>query len=144
LNVDDIDEKLLDALVVNGRASLTELGALVNLSVPAVKRRLSKMERNGLILGYTAVVDEKVRGTSTEALIELFCREGVEPSDIIGLLEPRPEVRLAFSVAGDSDAVLLVRTDDPEALERLLIELRRSKVVSRTRTQVMLTRLVTR
>jgi Lrp/AsnC family transcriptional regulator, leucine-responsive regulatory protein len=144
LNVDDIDEKLLDALVVNGRASLTELGALVSLSVPAVKRRLSKMERNGLILGYTAVVDETVRGTSTEALIELFCREGVEPSDIVGLLEPLPEVRLAFSVAGDSDAVLLVRTDDPEALERLLIELRRSKVVSRTRTQVMLTRLVTR
>jgi Lrp/AsnC family leucine-responsive transcriptional regulator len=102
------------------------------------------MERNGLILGYTAVVDETARGTGTEALIELFCREGVEPSDIIGLLEPRPEVRLAFSVAGDSDAVLLVRTDDPEALERLLIELRRSKVVSRTRTQVMLTRLVTR
>lgn len=77
-------------------------------------------------------------------MIELFCREGVEKSDIIALLEPRPEVRLAFRVAGDSDAVLLVRTDDPEALEQLLIELRRSKVVSRTRTQVMLARLVTR
>ena len=142
--MDTIDEEIIDALVVNGRASLTELGALVNLSVPAVKRRISRLERDGVIRAYTAVIDEAARGHTTEALIELFCSERVEKSDIIALLAPMAEVRMAFTVAGGSDAVLLVRTDDPERLEQLLIELRRSKVVIRTRTQLLLTRLVTR
>jgi Lrp/AsnC family transcriptional regulator, leucine-responsive regulatory protein len=142
--VDAVDEKLINALVVDGRASLTQLGAMVRLSIPAVKRRLARLEREGVIRGYTAVIDERARAQNTEAFIELFCSERVEKNDIVALLESLPEVRLAFSVAGDSDAVLLVRTADPERLEQLLIELRRSTVVQRTRTQLLLTRLLDR
>jgi Lrp/AsnC family leucine-responsive transcriptional regulator len=142
--VDTVDEKLIDALLVNGRASLTELGAVVSLSLPAVKRRLAKLERDGVIRGYTAIVDDSARGASTEAIVALFCNERGDKAEIVRLLQPLAEVKLAFTVAGDSDAVLLVRTKDAARLEELLIELRRSRVVERTRTQLVLARLVDR
>ena len=142
--MDDVDTKLIDALVADGRASLTELGALVHLSVPAVKRRLARLERDGVIRGYTALVDEGARPQHTEAFVELFCNEKGQKAEVVRLLEPLPEVRLAFTVAGESDVVLLVRTEDSERLEQLLIELRRSRVVERTRTQLVLTRLLDR
>ncbi len=142
--MDELDEKIIEVLVVNGRASLTELSATVNLSIPSVKRRVAKLERDGVIRGYTALIDDAARRQTTEALIELFCSERVEKDEILAVLEHIPEVRLAFTVAGESDVIALVRAEDPEHLEQLLIELRRSKVVTRTRTQLLLTRLLDR
>ncbi len=93
--------------------------------------------------GYAALVASGHRST-TEALIELFCRERTSRADIARLLADLPEVRFALNVAGDSDAVLLVRTRESEHLEQLLLYLRSSPTVERTRAQVIPGRVVDR
>ena len=142
--MDEINQRLIELLVANGRATLTELAADLQLSVPAVKRRVDRLERDEVIRGYTAIVDPDARRTSTDALVELFCGEHTSRKEIEQLIGGHPEIRLAMTVAGDSDAVLLVRTRDNQHLEDLLVTLRQSPKVVRTRAQVVLSHVTSR
>jgi Lrp/AsnC family transcriptional regulator, leucine-responsive regulatory protein len=141
--MDAVDRQILNRLVVNGRTSLTELATEVSLSVPAVKRRVTRLERDGIIRGYTTIVEEP-GSRRMHALVEVFCTEHAGREDAVRLLKSRPEVRLAYTVAGDSDIILLVQTDDSDHLEQLLIDLRGHPIVLRTRAQVMLNSLLDR
>ena len=128
---------------MDGRASLTAIAQLVSLSVPAVKRRIGHLERDGVIKGYTAIVQEP-GAPKLHALVELFCSGQTERQDILDVFQDRPEVLLAFTVAGDSDVIMLVRTDSTDHLESLLLDLRRHPLVRQTRSQIMLNTLMGR
>jgi Lrp/AsnC family transcriptional regulator, leucine-responsive regulatory protein len=141
--VDDIDRQILNQLVVNGRASLTDIAHLVSLSVPAVKRRVGRLERDGVIRGYTAIVKEP-GAPKLHALVELFSSGQTQREDILDVFQNRPEVLIAFTVAGDSDVVMLVQTEGTDHLESLLLDLRRHPLVTRTRSQIMLNTLMGR
>lgn len=141
--MDDVDRQILNQLVVNGRASLTDIAHLVSLSVPAVKRRVGRLERDGVIRGYTAIVHEP-GAPKLHALVELFCSGQTQREDILDVFQDRPEVLVAFTVAGDSDVVMLVQTDSTDHLESLLLDLRRHPLVTQTRSQIMLNTLMGR
>lgn len=57
--MDLVDQNILHNLQEDGRISMTELGKRVGLSVPAVKERVKRLEENGTILGYRAVLLKK-------------------------------------------------------------------------------------
>ncbi len=98
----------------------------------------------GALRGFTAVIDHAALGDRTEALIELFFAPGT-PLDQVGeVLRSHPEVVEAWSVTGDADAIARVRTRDSADLERLIMALQRDGLVQRTRSQVVLSRLVHR
>ena len=83
-------------------------------------------------------------GWNTEALVELFFRPGTQLEEVGRILREHPEVVEAWSVIGDPDAIARVRTEDNAALERLIMDLQRSGLVIRTRSQVVMSRLVGR
>jgi Lrp/AsnC family leucine-responsive transcriptional regulator len=141
--MDEVDRQIVNQLVLHGRASLTDIARVVSLSVPAVKRRIGRLERDNVIRGYTAIVDEPdVR--KMYALVELFCTKDARREEAIEVFESRPEVLLGFTVAGDSDVILLVRTESTDHLEALLLDLRGHPIVERTRAQIMLHSLIGR
>ena len=142
--MDAVDEQLLDLLLQDGRARLTDLAAQVQLSVPAVKRRVDRLERTGVIRGYVAVIDPLAHAPRTEALVELYTNVRASKEEMLALLDEHPEVILAFTVAGDADVICLVRTDDPVHLEQFLVILRANPMIARTRTQLVLSRLLER
>ncbi|HYF26696.1 MAG TPA: Lrp/AsnC family transcriptional regulator [Baekduia sp.] len=144
LRLDDVDRKILNAFVENGRRTFDDVGALVSLSAPAVKRRVDRLRRDGVLRGFTALVDQQALGAHTEALVELFYAPGVQLDDVRASLVGRPEVVEAWSVTGDPDCLIRVRTRDPQDLERLLRDLQRDGSVVRTRSQVVLSRLLER
>jgi Lrp/AsnC family transcriptional regulator, leucine-responsive regulatory protein len=90
------------------------------------------------------VVDHGAMGWNTEALVELFYRPGTTLDDVTETLRKHPEVVEAWSVTGEADAIVRVRTEDNAALERLIMDLQRNGLVMRTRSQVVLSRLVGR
>ncbi len=141
--MDSIDRHIIDLLVVNGRASLTDIAGVVSLSVPAVKRRIDRLERDGIIRGYTAVIDEP-GARKLFALVEVFCSKDANREVAIAAFEVRPEVVLGFTVAGESDVMLLVRADSTDHLESFLLGLRGQPFVARTRAQVVLNTLIGR
>ena len=142
--MDATDRQILALLVDDGRRTYDDVARHVALSAPAVKRRVDKLRSNGALRGFTAVVDHAVLGDQTEALIELFFAPGTPLDDVARTLRRHPEVVEAWSVTGDADAIARVRTRDNADLERVIIELQRDGLVERTRSQVVLSRLVAR
>lgn len=126
----------------DGRRTFADIGARVGLSSPAVKRRVDRLRADGALRGFTAVVDHGALGWHTEALVELFYRPGTTLDEVARTLRKHSEVVEAWSVTGEPDAIARVRTEDNSDLERLIIDLQRNGLVERTRSVVVLSRLV--
>jgi Lrp/AsnC family transcriptional regulator, leucine-responsive regulatory protein len=142
--LDDLDRKIIDVLERHGRATLGEVGAAVGLSSSAVKRRLDRLESTGVIAGYAAVVNPSSLGARLEAFVELYCAESVAPADLVASVSGMDAIIAAHTVAGDADAIVRVRVEGIEALERAIEHLRRDPHVTRTRTMIVLSTLVDR
>jgi Lrp/AsnC family transcriptional regulator, leucine-responsive regulatory protein len=142
--MDAIDRQILALLVDDGRRTYDDVAGQVALSAPSVKRRIDRLRISGALRGFTAVVDHAVLGDQTEALIELFFAPGTPLDAVATTLRRHPEVVEAWSVTGEADAIARVRTRDNADLERVIIELQRDGLVERTRSQVVLSRLVAR
>ena len=142
--MDDIDRQILALLVDDGRRSYGDIATRVSLSAPSVKRRVDRLLSSGELEGFTAVVDHGAMGWGTEALIELFFEPGTQLDEVASTLRSHPEVVEALSVTGEADAIARVRTSDNADLERLIIDLQQTAPVVRTRSQVVMSRLVSR
>jgi DNA-binding Lrp family transcriptional regulator len=142
--MDEPDRQILALLVEDGRRTYDDIARRVSLSAPAVKRRVDRLRRRGALRGFTAVIDHSAMGDATEALVELFFAAGTTLDAVTETLRPHPEVVEAWSVTGEADAIARVRTHDNADLERLIMELQRDGLVQRTRSQVVLSRLVAR
>jgi Lrp/AsnC family transcriptional regulator, leucine-responsive regulatory protein len=142
--MDAADRQILALLVEDGRRTYDDIAGRVSLSAPAVKRRIDRLRARGALRGFTAVVDHAALGDQTEALIELFFAPGTLLDQVAETLRALPEVVEAWSVTGEADAIARVRTHDNTDLERLIMELQQDGLVQRTRSQVVLSRLVAR
>ena len=142
--MDETDHQILALLTDDGRRTYDDVARRVSLSAPAVKRRIDRLRADGTLRGFTAVIDHAGLGYATEALVELFYGPAIQLDEVAASLRARPEVVEAWSVTGEADAIARVRTRDNADLERLIIDLLRVGAVVRTRSQVVLSRLVLR
>jgi DNA-binding Lrp family transcriptional regulator len=142
--MDDIDRKIVALLRENARRSFKDIGDRVHLTAPAVKRRVDRLERDGVVRGYTAVVDPPAFGWHAEAFVDLYC-EGHMPGEAIKhAVEGEPGVVSAHTVAGEASALLHVRARDMQDLELALERIRATDGVTRTVTEVVLSTLFQR
>ena len=114
--MDAIDRQIIAALEREGRLSVADLAARVQLTAAPCSRRLRELERSGVIVGYRAVVDRAQVGLSFEALVNVTM--GVEDARTIAAFEAGvadvPEVRHAERLFGDPDYLLRVVAADIE------------------------------
>lgn len=141
---DATDRQIIASLRENARASFAGIGARVGLSAPAVKRRVDRLESRGVITGYTAVVDPELLGAGTEAFVEVWCRNRTSPTDILLMVRDEPRVVAAYTVSGDADALLHLRTADIAELEATLERIHAHPNTERTKSVIVLSRLVDR
>lgn len=71
IELDEIDKQILNILQVNGRKSIKDISAEINLSSPAVSARISNLEKKGVISGYRARINPIALGLYTKAFINL-------------------------------------------------------------------------
>jgi DNA-binding Lrp family transcriptional regulator len=116
----------------------------VHLSAPAVKRRVDRLERDGVILGYTAIVDPHAFGWHAEAFVDLICDGRMSGEAIRRAVEPVPGVVSAHTVAGEASAHLHIMAQDTKDLELALERIRSSDGVTRTVTEMVLSTLFQR
>ena len=142
--MDATDRKIVTLLRENARRSFKDIGKHVHLSAPAVKRRVDRLEREGVLRGYTAVVDPAAFGWHTEAFVDLYC-DGRMPGEVIKRAVRRESaVVSAHTVAGEASAMLHVMAADTRDLERTLERIRKVEGVDRTVTEVVLSTLFQR
>lgn len=142
--MDRTDYAIIDQLRVNSRANYGDVGDEVGLSASAVKRRIDRLVADGVITAFTVQIDPKIEGLATEAYVELFCRGTVAPPELKRILAQVPEVVEAYTVTGDADAIVVLRARDPIELEAALERVRATPQVERTRSALILSRLVQR
>ena len=137
-DLDDLDRRILELLVEDGRRSASELGRRVGLSPAAAKRRIDRLEQIGVIGGYRAVLDHTRLGSQIEAFIELRFAGSTQVDDIESTVSGLTEVVEAFTTAGDPDALVRVRATDLDHLKRVVDVIRRSGRVTGTKTLIVL------
>lgn len=142
--LDPLDEAILRELAVDARASFADIGAVVSLSAPAVKRRVDRLRERGVVRGFTVRLDPAALGWATEAYVELFCSGSTSPATMRTAVERHPEVISASTVTGEVDLLLHVRTRDMRHLERVIERLNAETFVTRTRSTIVLSALVRR
>lgn len=142
--MDEIDQQVVALLRQNARRSFQDIGSRVGLSPPAVKRRVDRLARSGVIRGYAALVDPASMGWGTHAFVALYCEGRMPAAAVRAAVEHHPEVEAAYTVAGEASAIVHVRARDTAHLEDALERIRDAPGVIRTQTQVVLSTLFER
>lgn len=137
--MDDIDQRLLDLLQRNGRATQLELSREVGLSQPAVAERIKKLEEREVILGYTARVDAAQLGLDITAFVGVGIDHPKHFDGFLRRVKGLEEVLECHRVAGADSYLLKIKTRNTRTLDRLLVEvLRTIPGVTRTCTTIVL------
>jgi len=137
--LDDIDLKILDLLLQDGRIAHTAIGKETELSGPSVYARIQRMEREGIIKGYTALLaPEKV-----ERGLAAFVRVRTQtPEYDSGLFErfvqEEEQILECHDVDGEDCYILKVRTASTQSLQKLLMTIRSFPGITRTVTTIAL------
>jgi len=142
--MDAVDEEIVALLRENARRSYLDIGRHVHLSAPAVKRRVDRLELEGVILGYTAIIDPRAFGWNAEAFVDLYCEGTITGEAIKRGVEAEPGVLSAHTVAGEASVLLHVQAHDTKQLEQVLERIRAVPGVTRTVTEVVLSTLFAR
>ncbi len=139
--LDDFDYAILQALQTDGRLSNQALAERVNLSTSPCWRRVKKLEEDGVIARYTALLDAEKLGLNALAYIHVSLMDHApETLDAFGSFAAgNPEVLECASVTGAYDYILKVIARDTRSLEEFLMEkLLRLGIIRETNTEIVL------
>ena len=136
--IDKIDHKILEILQNTGRDSASHIAQEIGMSVPAVSERIHKLEQNGIISGYEAIVDPKKVGLDVAALITLVSESSNYFEEVVEMSNKTQEVVQCFTTTGSGSHVLIINTENSQSLELLLKEIQAWPGVLRTETQLIL------
>src|SRR6476620_3793478 len=129
---DHYDSRILGELQRDARISMAELGRRVHLSQPAVTERVRKLELQGVLKGYRAVVDYGRLGYGIRAMVRVG---RVEYARVVKLIEQSPEVINAFNVTGEDSWILEIAVIDVEHLDAVVT---RFCLLTETSTSIVL------
>ena len=136
--MDAIDDEILSILTADARRSFSELGRQVGLSTNAVAARVRRLERDGVILGYTVVTDTPAGPGGLEVFIDVRLDPATEGEGFVEALRPLKQVVDAVHVTGPFDYLLRAVVPDSSALDGLLRHLKRSCGVTQSQTRLAL------
>lgn len=137
--IDDYDRKIITALQANGRLSNIDVAGLVNLSHSSCSRRIARLEREGVIVGYRALTDRHKLGLSVRAYCGVIRETGVGWEEVAHNLAKIEGVVSVFAVSGEVDLMLeIVARDMPHYSQVVLHDVFNSKGVNATRSSFVL------
>ena len=132
--MDDLDRKILSLLAHNARMPVKEIAERVALTSPAVSSRIHKLEADGVISGYTVVLNRPAGRLYVDALISL----SVAPSEregLLNLLQNSLEVMQCYHVTGEYTFLIKVSCGSMMQLEQLILQFQK---LGSTCTQIIL------
>ncbi len=117
-NLDQLDRKILSKLLANGRESIANLSKNIGLSRTAVSERINRMEKTGVIKGYSAQI-RIGNGTRTiTSYLMITCMLG-EKNNVVAALKDIPEIRSTSVVGGAVDIIALLEAPDLPSIHSL-------------------------
>ncbi len=136
--LDEIDLKILEILQKNGRTRRSDLASLVGLSIPAASERMRKLEDDGYIMGYFALLDPQKLGKGLTAFVLVTVDSSKHYPTFIEHVKPVDEIMECHSITGEGTHLIKIRCEDTLALEKLLARIQVWPGVVKTTTNVVL------
>jgi Lrp/AsnC family leucine-responsive transcriptional regulator len=112
--LDDIDRRILAALQAEGRLAMVDLAERVGLSPTPCQRRVKRLEDEGVIARYAALVTPEAMGIGLQALVEVTLDDHAEATveAFEKEIRARPEVVACYAMTGDMDFLVHVFAPD--------------------------------
>lgn len=138
MHLDETDVKILKALIADARLSSRQIAKQCDISIGTVLSRMRKMEEQGIIRGYAALLDQEKLGYELTVVTEITVSKGrlLEMENEIARL---PNVCCVYDLTGMSDAAIIAKFKGREELSRFTKRLLALPYVERTNTHVVLT-----
>ena len=137
LAIDDVDKKILEQHLIDPRQSFREIARKAGVSAGTVLTRTKRMEKDGLIKGYTATLDHEKLGYQLTAITEVTASKGkmVEVGEEIAKM---PATCAVYNVTGLMDAMVIAKFKTRKELSDFTKTLLGIPFVERTNTHVVL------
>jgi DNA-binding Lrp family transcriptional regulator len=138
MQLDETDVKIMKALTLDARLSSRQIASQCNISIGTVLSRIKRMEKDGVIKGYSAMLDHEKLGYELTIVCEITVSKGrlLEVENEIARL---PNVCCVYDVTGLTDAVIIAKFKKREELSKFTKRLLAIPYVERTNTHVVLT-----
>jgi DNA-binding Lrp family transcriptional regulator len=138
MELNETDKKILKNLLEDARFSSRQIAKNVGVSVGTVLSRIKKMENDGIIQGYSAILDHEKLGYELTVVTEITVSKGrlVEMENEIA---KNPNVCGVYDVTGLTDAVIIAKFKSREELGKFTKNLLALPYIERTNTHVVLT-----
>jgi DNA-binding Lrp family transcriptional regulator len=138
MHLDETDVKILKALIADARLSSRQISKQCDISIGTALSRMRKMEEQGIIRGYAALLDQEKLGYELTVVTEITVSKGrlLEMENEIARL---PNVCCVYDLTGMSDAAIIAKFKSREELSRFTKRLLALPYVERTNTHVVLT-----
>ena len=139
VKLDEYDRRLIAALQENGRLSNIEVASRVNLSHSSCSRRIARLEREGVIVGYRALTDRQKLGLSVRAYCGIIRQPEVDWAELAHTLAKIEGVVSVFAVSGEVDLMLEIVARDMQHYSQVVLkDVFNTKGVSATRSSFVL------
>ena len=116
--LDEIDEKIIKVLQDDARTSLRKISELVKVSLGTVSNRVKRMEKNGVIKGYSVILDPDQIGWELNVVIGLRIQKG-RLIEIQERIAKDSRVHGVYDVTGDFDSMVIARAKNRKDLDDL-------------------------
>ena len=134
------DKALLELLRANARKPISEIAAALGVSRSTVQARLARLERDGVIAGYTIATGpgaETGKALTAILLIEIDARR---QNSVVAALKKRPEVVSCYTMNGPFDLFVTIRSDSAAELDEVIDRIAALEGVRRTTSSILLVR----
>jgi len=137
MTYENLDARLVNELLGDGRASLRSLADDLDVSVTTVSNHLQTLEEQGVIEGYTPIVNYDELGYDVTAILQLKVEGGALP-DITDRLRGHKQMVSVYEVTGDYDVVAVGKFTDTDDMNALIKELLSDADIKESSTSVVL------
>jgi len=138
---ENLDRKLVNELLDDGRASLRSLGGDLDVSVTTVSNHISNLEEDGVIEGYAPVVDYGELGYDVTAILQLKV-EGSALPDITDRFQEHKHMVTVYETTGDHDIIAIGKFTDTDHMNDQIKELLVDPDINESNTSVVLNTVV--
>lgn len=136
--LDSIDRQIVSLLRANGRASFASIGAAVGLSPHGTADRVRRLQRDGVILGFTTLIDFGSVGRSFDAFVDVRLAPSTDSEEFERFVAKLPAVRELAFLTGRFDFQLRLACRDAEDLDRTVRTIRRDAGAASTETRIVM------
>jgi len=138
IDLDELDRKILQAYLFDARLSYRELAHKLGVSTTTIQSRTNKLEKLGVIRGYSAVFDHEKVGFQLTAITEVSVAKG-KLLELEREVAKIPQVLAVYDVTGLTDAMVIAKFKSREELSKFTKSLLAMPFVERTNTHIVLT-----